>query len=121
MKTLTIAGLIALGIAGLLVFSACGGQMCTDFSKLRFLQARDDIPDPSGKYRELLNDPRFAKIDAFGVSGFIDGRAECSNYKRAAESLSLLDNNVNNSRSWESKIEAVLIYDAARQHGCNID
>jgi hypothetical protein len=122
MKSSTIIfGVAAFAVIGILVFSACRGQRCLDTGSFRFLQVQDDSPLSSGQYQELLSDPRFAKVDAFGISGFIDSREECSNYKRAAQSLSLLNNNVNNSRAWESKIEAILIYQEARRHGCNID
>jgi hypothetical protein len=121
MKILLIVVAVALAVIGTAVFSACGDRNCLGTGKLRFLQLHDDIPDPSIQYQQLLEDARFAKVDTFGVSGFIDSREECSNYKRAAESLSLLRNNINDVRSKESKIEAIMIYLEARRHGCNID
>jgi hypothetical protein len=105
-------------VAGLLALLTCGGEAC---NRLRFLQINSDYSDSQQQYLDLLNDPKFTKVDAFGVSGFIDGREECSNYKRAAQSLSLLRNNSTINQTWESKIEAILIYREARRHGCNID
>jgi hypothetical protein len=121
MKTIAIiSGVTALVVIGILVLSACSGQGCVDTSSFKFLLVHDEASGLARRQLEILSDPKFANMDAFGVSGFIDGRKECSNYKRAAQSLSLHENNVNNHR-WENKTEAILIYREARRHGCNID
>jgi hypothetical protein len=114
-------GVVALAIIGIFVFPMCGGEACFGISQFRFLHVSDDIYDSQTQYYKLLNDPKFVNTDTFGVSGFIDSREECSNYKRAAQSLSLYNNNLTNSQAWESKAEAILIYQMAREHGCNID
>jgi hypothetical protein len=121
MKSLLVIVAVLLAVAGLLAFSMCGGAACGGIGHLRFLQVDSDYSDSQQQYLDLLNDPKFARMDAFGVSGFIDGRKECSNYKRAAQSLSLLRNNSTINQTWESKIEAILIYREARKRGCNID
>lgn len=122
MKLTTIIGLSALAVAGLSVFFLCNGGVCGGFSNsFRFLQTGDNAAYTSNEYQDLLNDPKFAKVDVYGVSGFIDSRAECKNYKNAAQSASLYRNNYTNNQVWESKIEAIMIYQEAKRHGCNID
>lgn len=122
MKLFTIIGASALVVAVLSAFLLCSGEACRGITNnLRFLQASKDVAGVRYQYQDLLSDPRFVKIDTYGVSGFIDGREECSNYKRAARSLSMADNNTNNGQAWENKIEAIMIYQEARRHGCNID
>ena len=122
MKLLPIAGAGALAVAvGVAVFLVCSNQMCRGFNSLRFLVVSDEASNVWRQHQKLLADPRFAKVDAYGVSGFIDSRDECRNFKRAAQSLSLVRNNATELQSRESKIEAILIYEEARRRGCHID